>query len=392
MLPFSDTRIAFASKTDAELRKARLIYRLIASPFLVNLGTRLAILGLKLRLPIQGLIRSTVYAQFVGGESIERCARTIERLHAYGVGTILDYSVEGKESEEEFDRAANEILLTVERAAGDKRIPFAVFKVSGVGSSEVLMERSKEGLLNDSGSASWETLFGRVDKICAAAYDSGTRIFIDAEESWIQPAIDELALEMMRKYNKEKTIVFTTLQMYRHDRLAYLHALHKIAFDEGFYLGLKLVRGAYMEKERARAASLGLTDPIQPDKEHTDRDFDLALRFCLDSIEKISFCAGTHNEYSSAGLSDEMVKRGISPDNSGIWFSQLLGMSDHISFNLAHKGYNVAKYVPYGPVKDVLPYLTRRARENTSVAGQTSRELRLLTEEIERRRKIASKK
>jgi len=386
MQPFSDTQIAFAAKTDAELRKAHFIYSLIAKPALVNLGSKLAIGAIKLGLPVQGLIRSTLYAQFVGGESIDRCEAAIEKLHRFGIGTILDYSVEGKESEAEFDRAAAEIIRTVEKAATDERIPFAVFKVSGIGDNKVLALKSEGKTLSAEMEAAWNKLKKRVEAICLTAGVKRTRIFIDAEESWIQPAIDELALDMMKRLNLAEPIVFTTLQMYRHDRLAYLHALHEIAGREGFFLGLKLVRGAYMEKERERAKSLKLPDPIQPDKAHTDKDFNAACKFCLDHVSRISFCAGTHNEASSAWLANEMVARQLMPDSPNVWFSQLLGMSDHISFNLAHRGFNVAKYVPYGPVRDVLPYLTRRAQENTSVAGQTSRELRLLSEEIMRRK------
>jgi proline dehydrogenase len=308
-------------------------------------------------------------------------------LGKYGVGTILDYSVEGKTSEEDFDATVDEIISTIHAAKKDKNIPFAVFKVTGI-SRFAILEKANDpkAKLSDLEKLELGLTISRIDKICLAAFENEIPLFIDAEETWIQDTIDRITLDMMRKYNKKKAIVFNTLQMYRHDRLAYLEKEMAIAREEGFHYGVKLVRGAYMEKERARALSKGYPSPIQPDKESCDGDFNKALEQIVLNIDIMALCAGSHNEKSALALTELMAKYGIEKDDKRIYFAQLLGMSDHISYNLSHAGYNVAKYVPYGPVKEVMPYLLRRADENTSVAGQTGRELSLIMKERKRRK------
>jgi proline dehydrogenase len=303
-------------------------------------------------------------------------------LSESGIGTILDYSVEGEETEAVFDHTGAEIIRTILAAANNPDIPFSVFKTTGI-IRFALLEKKSSGLqLNETEQEEWNRGRNRFEQICQAAADNNVRIFVDAEESWIQPAIDALTEEMMEKMNRQKAIVYNTIQLYRHDRLEYLK--HQITGTMHF-LGFKLVRGAYMEKERERAKQLGYTSPIQPDKQAADRDYDEALKQCVHHIDRVSICAGTHNENSSALLMDLMQEKGIEPADQRVYFSQLLGMSDHISFNLSNAGYNVAKYVPYGPVKAVIPYLTRRARENSSVAGQMGRELSLIEKELKRR-------
>lgn len=344
--------------------------------------------ALKYHLPIKGIIRKTIFKHFCGGEDIKDCSKTIARLGELGVGSILDYSVEGKEDEVEFDHSCAEIVATVQRAQHDKNIPFSVFKVTGLARFSLLEKVSLGESLSSEEAAEFSRVKDRVRKICEEGYKLHVSVFIDAEESWIQPAIDGLAEGMMEKFNTQEFIVYNTLQLYRHDRLSFLKDAYQRARSGNYLLGLKLVRGAYMEKERQRAIELQYPSPIQAQKSDCDRDYDEALRFCLENIEHIAICAGTHNEQSSLLLTELMNKYSIAPDDKRIYFSQLLGMSDHISFNLAYAGYNVAKYVPYGPVVDVLPYLTRRAQENTSIAGQTSRELSLLTAEQNRRKKL----
>jgi proline dehydrogenase len=313
------------------------------------------------------------------------CEERIQSLAKYNVQTILDYSVEGESSKENFDLTANEIIKTIERAKRDENIPFAVFKTSGLARIELLEKVSSNISLNENEKREFELLKDRVKIICQKAYDLDVRIFIDAEESWIQNTIDDLATSMMRKYNSEKAIVYNTLQIYRWDRIAFLKQSYADAENGNYYLGLKIVRGAYMEKERERAEELGYSSPIQKDKISCDKDYDLALAYCINHIDKISICAGTHNEESSLKLIDLMKEYNILKDDKRVYFSQLLGMSDHISFNLADKGYNVVKYMPYGPVKLVMPYLIRRAQENTSISGQTGRELSLIIKEKVRR-------
>jgi len=338
-------------------------------------------------MPIKGIIKKTIFKQFCGGESIKECEKTITTLNKYGVGTILDYSVEGKEGDDDLDSTMLEIIATIKKAGSSMAIPFSVFKPTGIAQFSIL-EKANEGIsnLNEKELLAYNNIEERFNTICKAAYELDVPLFIDAEDSWIQKTIDRLCENMMAKYNTKKVVIYTTLQFYRWDRLDYLKDLHNKAKENNCKIGVKLVRGAYMEKERERANDMGYKDPIQPTKEATDNDYDLALKYCVENIEDISICAGTHNEDSSQYLANLMQKHGVEKTDKRIYFAQLLGMSDHISFNLSSERYNVAKYVPYGPVKEVLPYLIRRAEENTSVAGQTSRELLLIQKEIRRRR------
>jgi len=387
MISFHDTETAFKHKSNSDLRRASQLFSVISNPKLVSVGNSLAIFGLKIGLPIKGIIKATLFKQFVGGETIEDCEKTIRQLHQYRVGTILDYSVEGKSDEETFDACTTEILRTIDKAKGNPAIPFSVFKVTGLGPFELLEAVNANEILSVEDEAAFGRLKNRVEKICSHAFASDVRIFVDAEDSWIQDVIDNLAEEMMAKFNRKKAIVFNTVQMYRHDRLAYLRKVTDEAKSDNYFLGLKVVRGAYMEKERARAAEMNYPDPIQPTKAATDTDYNIAIKFCLHNLDVISFCAGTHNEDSCMLLVNEMQKSNVAKNDDRVWFAQLLGMSDHISFNLSSKDYHVGKYVPYGPVKELIPYLSRRAQENTSVKGQTGRELSLIKTELERRKK-----
>lgn len=385
MTSFENTEIAFQSKTNAQLKRAYLLFKIISFPIIVKIGKILTPIALKLHLPIKGLIKSTIFSQFCGGESISECSSTINNLGKYGVGTILDYSVECQESLEEVENTVNEIIKTIERGANDPNIPFAVFKVTGVASFSLLEKVSLDIPLSEKEQKEFQEIEERVERICQRAYACNLPVFIDAEESWIQKAIDDLAFKMMCKFNSERAIVYNTIQMYRWDRLKFLKASLDEAKNHSFVYGVKLVRGAYMEKERLRAEKLGYKSPIQETKEDTDKDFNAALEFICENHTYFALCAGTHNENSSMLLTHLMEKQGLSATNNRFYFAQLLGMSDHISFNLANAKYNVAKYVPYGPVKEVLPYLLRRADENTSVAGQTGRELSLIQKEKKRR-------
>ena len=385
MVSFEDTKVAFAGKSDADLRQARLLFQLLARPELVSVGGKLSSWALQAGLPVKGLIKKTIFRQFVGGETIEACEPVIRALGGHQTGTILDYSVEGQNNEVSFDKSTDEIVRTVVRAAGEERIPFAVFKTTGIAPKDVLEKVSLGQDLNAADAAAWERVQNRVERIFLAAQDHSVPVLIDAEESWLQGAIDFLAEQMMRRFNTQIPLAVTTIQLYRHDRLEYLKNLHQKAECEGFFIGAKLVRGAYMEKERERAAAKGYPDPIQPNREATDRDFDTACTFCLQHHHRIHSVLGTHNEASCLKAVAQMAALGLPSNAPAVWFAQLLGMSDHISFNLANEGYNVAKYVPYGPVKELLPYMERRARENTSVRGQTGRELALIHKELERR-------
>jgi proline dehydrogenase len=386
-LKFDNTEIAFKSKTSYDLKSAQVLFNMMSSNSMVKFGRWFTNIAFSIHLPVKGIIKKTIFKQFCGGESIKECEKIIATLNKYGVGTILDYSVEGKEGDDDLDSTVVEIIATIKKAGGSMAIPFSVFKPTGIAQFSIL-EKANEGInnLNEKELEAYNKIVERFDTICKAAYELDVPLFIDAEDSWIQKTIDRLCENMMGKYNTEKVVIYTTLQFYRWDRLDYLKDLHKNAKENNCKIGVKLVRGAYMEKERERANDMGYKDPIQPTKEATDNDYDLALKYCVENLEDISICAGTHNEDSSQFLADLMRKIGVDKTDKRIYFAQLLGMSDHISFNLSSEKYNVAKYVPYGPVNEVLPYLIRRAEENTSVAGQTSRELSLIQKEIRRRR------
>lgn len=383
---FDNTEIAFSHLSDKELKKAWWLFKAININFLVKTGPPLTMFALKLGLPVLPLIRSTIFAHFCGGETIEDCEDNIAHLSEYGVGTILDYSVEGEKTEAAFDATAEEILDTIRRARRDSKVPFSVFKLTGVARFELLAKMDAGESLSAAEKEEFRRVHDRVDRICGASFKAGIPVLIDAEETWIQETIDRLALEMMRKYNQGKAIVYNTYQLYRTGSLQGLKSDIEVAAASGFYLGAKLVRGAYMEKERERAEEMGYPSPIHPQKTSTDRDFDAAVTWCLDHLHQVAFMAGTHNEESCKRLVEGMKERQLSPADERIWFGQLLGMSDNISFNLAHRGYRVAKYMPYGPVKSVLPYLFRRAQENTAIAGQMGRELKLIIEELKRRK------
>lgn len=387
-LNFQDTETAFADKSNAELKNKYQMFKLMNSPFLTGIGTKTTEFALKLGLPVRGLIKNTIFRQFCGGETIEECQATIERLGDSHIGTILDYAVEGKSDEKVFESTKNEIYRTVTRAKEDENIPFAVFKMTGVARFEILEKVSSGKELLKGEAAEWDRARARVYEICEYAHSIDQPVFIDAEESWIQDAIDALATEMMEKFNTEKPIIYNTIQLYRHDRLDFLKKSHEQAKAGGYLLGIKLVRGAYMETERERAFEMGYPSPIHPDKPSTDKAFNLAVEYCLENIKEIAFVAGTHNEESVCRLAELIHEKGIDHNHPYVYFSQLYGMGDNLSYVLAKNDYNVSKYVPYGPVQETMPYLIRRAEENTSVSGQVSRELYLINQELKRRKVI----
>jgi proline dehydrogenase len=383
---FEDTAIAFRYKSDSELKKANFIFTVVNNPFVSSLATGAVKVSMSLGLPVKGIVRSTVFSHFCGGETIDKTEKTVKHLGEYNVRTILDFSVEGAQTEEGFDATMEEILHTFDKAKTSAFIPFCVFKMTGMANA-ALLEKIQSGLsLTHEEAASFDKIKGRVDSICSKAHAMGIPILIDAEDTWIQNPIDTIVYDMMAKYNREKAIVFNTYQLYRTDSLTNLRNAHHEATMHNYFLGVKLVRGAYMEKERERAMIKGYPDPIFPTKQATDDAFNKSLAFCIDNKQRISVLCGSHNEYSNQYLTVLMEKHGMKTNDNRVWFAQLLGMSDNISFNLAKAGYNVAKYVPYGPVESVMPYLLRRATENTSVAGQSSRELSLIRKELARRR------
>lgn len=383
---FDNTEVAFTLKSNTELERAYFLFTLIASQPLVKIGTAVTNFALKAHLPVEGLIRATVFDHFCGGVNEVDCLKVVDKMHTKGVSSVLDYSVEGKEEESQFDSALAMTLKTIEFAKEREAIPFAVFKPTGFGRINLYEKVGEQAELSGAEQDEWQRVINRFDIACKAAFEKDVLLLIDAEESWMQDAADAIVTDMMRKYNKQKAIVFNTLQLYRWDRLDYLKQLHEQAKIEGFYIGMKLVRGAYMEKENDRAAEKGIKSPICVSKEATDINYDAAVLYMVEHLDKMAIFAGTHNEESSYKLMQLLDEKSISKSDQRIFFGQLLGMSDNISFNLAAHNYNVAKYLPFGPVRDVMPYLIRRAEENTSVAGQTSRELTLIKKEKERRK------
>ena len=382
---FNNTKIAFSLKSDSELERAFFLFKLIQSQPMVKIGTAVTNFALKAHLPVEGLIRSTVFDHFCGGVTEEDCIPNIEKMHSNGVYSVLDYSVEGKETEEQFDIVKAKTLKNIEFAKKKDAIPFVVFKPTGVGRFSLYQKITEKKPLSNEEKSEWDAVMNRYYEICDKAIKFDVPILIDAEESWMQDAADVLVEGLMEKYNLDKAIVFNTLQMYRHDRMEYLKLLHQKALKGNYHIGLKIVRGAYMEKERERARENKYISPICKDKNATDENFNAAIKFMMEH-DKMALFAGTHNEESSYLLLGLAKKYNINSADQRLWFGQLYGMSDHISFNLAKEGFNTAKYVPFGPVRDVMPYLIRRAEENTSVAGQTNRELNLIKEERVRRK------
>ena len=382
---FSNTELAFKALSTPDLKRRYRMYRLIDSPVLTKIGPTILTSAFQWGLPVRGLVRDTIFEIFCGGESLVDTVDNMKALDQFGVKTILDYSVEGEKNEMGYEETFQELLRTLVHGGEHPEIVFVACKMTGLASTSMMEAVQAGGSLSASQEAEKVRALERLDQLCAAAVKYTTPLLIDAEESWIQDFIDDAAEAMMARYNKEIPWIYTTAQLYRHDRLAYLGDLIRRSREGGFKLGVKVVRGAYLEKENERAKEMGYATPMQPTKAATDRDFDAALALCMEHIDQVSICAGTHNEQSSLYLTQLMAQKNLSPDDSRVWFAQLLGMSDHISYNLAHAGYLVAKYLPYGPVEAVMPYLMRRAQENTAIAGQSSREVQLLRQEVERR-------
>lgn len=386
MIDFSNLKVAFSDKTNKDLNRAYFLFQAISNKYVSNILTYYLKLAMALRLPITPLIKTTVYKHFCGGITIEDSQTTIDKLWQSNIGTILDFSAEGKESEADFNRALQQTLASIQQAATTESIPFSVFKPTGLAPFSLLQKMSSNSPLSIEETHQKDVFIKRIDTICKAAATHKVAVFIDAEESWIQGAIDTVALNMMRQYNSQKAWIFNTVQLYRNDKLTYLKELINTAKNDGFYLGVKLVRGAYHEQEIARAKEKHYPCPVHTLKENTDKDYNAALEICIKNIDTVAVCAGTHNEQSAAYLTQLMASQNIDKADDRVFFSQLLGMSDHISYNLAAVDYNVSKYVPYGPVKDVMPYLLRRAEENTSIAGQMGRELSNIIKEQKRRK------
>lgn len=394
-ISFDNTENAFAYKSDKELKSARFLFRTMGFSWFVKIGTRLTPFIMKTGLPVHGLIRKTIFKQFVGGETLEETANVGATLGKYGVDVILDYGVEGKESEESFDHATEEFIRVINYAATQANTPFMSIKVTGLARFGLLQSldeapRLRSGIHDHEAQiAEWDRVRERMYIICEAAAEKGIGVLVDAEESWIQDPVDRLTMEMMEIFNKNKVVVYNTIQLYRHDRLHFLKLSHQIARQQGFLLGVKLVRGAYMEKERNRAADKGYASPIQPDKEHSDKDYNAAVEYCIDHINEMSVIVASHNEQSNLLAAKLMDEKNLPHNHNHVHFSQLYGMSDNITFNLAKEGFNVSKYLPFGPIRDVIPYLMRRAQENSSVSGQTGRELGLIDKELKRRKGVS---
>lgn len=385
---FDNTKIAFALKSDSELERAYFLFKMISIEPLVRIGTAATNFAIKAHLPIEGLIRSTVFDHFCGGVNEEDCLPVIDKMYEKGVSSVLDYSVEGKENDAEFDAAMQTTLNIIDFASAKDAMPIAVFKPTGFGRLKLFEKVGSGAALTTSEKAEWDRVENRFDMVCKRGKAHDISVLIDAEESWMQNASDALVTKMMQKYNTEKPIVFNTLQMYRWDRMEFLKKEHALAIKNGYFLGFKLVRGAYLEKENERANVLGYPSPMCKSKAETDANYNAAVAYMLDHLDRMSLFSGSHNEESSYLMMQKMAEKNIPNHDARVWFGQLYGMSDHISFNLAAHGYNVAKYIPFGPVRDVMPYLIRRAEENTSVAGQTGRELALLTKEKNRRKLV----
>ena len=388
MLDFNNTEIAFSAKSEGELKNAYLLFNTIKYPGLVKFAKWATLIALKIHFPLAWAVKPTLYKRFVGGETLQDCEKAINHLKEFNVMSTLDFSAEGEQTPEGIQATFDETIRSIDYAKENKNLAYAVFKPSTITTDELLAKASeRHSELTIEEVKAFREFKERFMALCQRAYENDVRILVDAEDYCFQDAIDKLTDDAMRKFNKKRAIVFATLQMYRHDRMAYLQKIYADAIEKDYIPGIKFVRGAYMEEERARAAAMGYPDPICKDKQATDENYDAGVRFVVDHIDRFEMFMGTHNEESNYKLAKLIEEKGLKKNDPRIFFAQLLGMSDNISFNLAHEGYNVTKYVPYAKVNDVLPYLIRRAEENTSVAGQTGRELRMLKAEMERRKR-----
>lgn len=385
-LDFSNTEIAFSNKSDKELKKTAWLFKMMNNHHLVSIGSKLGLFAIKYRLPFsEAIVRSTIFPQFCGGETLLDCQKTIDKLYEFNTLTVLDYGAEGKNDEDDLDNAMKEMLRAIAMAASNNSVPVVSTKLTGLVNTQILQKLHQKEALSEGEKRNFIHLEERLHEICEKAYDLGISIFVDAEESWIQDPIDELVLQMMEKFNKEKVIIYNTYQLYNKHKLSHLKRDHQRCLDKGVLFGAKLVRGAYMEKERARAEEMGYESPIQDDKQNTDKDYDAGIRYCIEHLDSISSCCASHNLESNYLQAELIDQKGIDHDHPHVNFCQLYGMSDHLTFNLANAGYNAAKYVVYGPIKEVIPYLIRRTQENASITGEMSRELALVTKELKRR-------
>lgn len=400
-ISFEDTKTAFAYKTINDLKRAKFLFTSMGKPLLVKLGLKITPWALEVGLPVKGLIRKTIFSQFVGGENLQETAAVAEKLAQFQVQIILDYGVEGKEGEDNFDHARSEFIKVIQYAATQSNIPFMSVKLTGF-SRFALLEKLhqasnyndiNQGIvplekLNNDERTEWQRIVGRLERVCESAQRNNIGVLIDAEESWIQNPVDALTMQMMQKFNREKAVVYNTAQLYRNDRLQFIKDSCRFAKENNFKLGMKLVRGAYMEKERQRALEMNYPSPINDTKQATDDEYNAALEFSIDPANNMYIVVGSHNEYSNLYAVELMEKYGLPLHTNHVHFSQLYGMSDNITFNLAKAGCWVSKYLPFGPIKDVIPYLMRRAQENSSVSGQTGRELLLIKKELKRRKEL----
>lgn len=401
-LSFDNTANAFEYKTNKQLKRARFLFSSMGIGWLVHIGTRITPWAIKIGLPIQGIIRSTIFDQFVGGETLQQTAKVADKLEDFHVQVILDYGVEGGDyGEDEKDHARDEFIRVIDYAATQQNIPFMSIKVTGLARFSLLEQmdaamNKAEGTLikkyekvvselSADEKAEWQLVCNRMMLICKTASTKNVAVLIDAEETWIQDPVDALTTLMMDSFNKTKAVIYNTAQLYRHDRLQFIKDCYEAAEQRNFILGIKLVRGAYMEKERRRAEEMKYPSPIQATKENSDNDYNAAVEFCLNHINRIATIVASHNEESNLLAAKMLDEKGLPHNHEHVHFSQLYGMSDNITFNLAKAGYSVSKYLPFGPIKDVIPYLMRRAQENSSVSGQTGRELGLIKKELKRR-------
>ena len=328
---------------------------------LVKLGTYLTPLAIRMGLPINNTIRRTIFKQFVGGETLEETAPVVQKLAQSGVQVILDYGVEGKEGEAEFERGCNEFIRVIKYAGSQKTIPFISVKVTGFARFGLLQKLDEAMHIADhpalqsrynialqqlgwDAMQEWDKVQQRMKRICEAALATNVGVLVDAEESWIQDPVDALTMQMMRDYNQKQVLIYNTIQLYRHDRLNFLKTSYAAAEEKHFLLGAKLVRGAYMEKERRRARERGYESPIQKNKEATDNDYNAAVRFCIEHLDRIGVIVATHNEHSNLYTTELLQQKSLPLNHPHVHFSQLYGMSDNITYNLAAAGCNVSKY------------------------------------------------
>lgn len=383
---------AFSHYSISQLRRTKVLFKILQNPLVSWFSGFVPHIPILLRLPfVKSLIKHYIFSHFCGGEDWKEVHQSALKLQKQNILSSLDYSVECKQTEQDYETTKKVLLNVLEEAKNLSHIPFCVLKITGLGRFALLEKIHNGQTLSDNEKAEWQRVQSRFDSICEKAVDCNTKLLVDAEESWIQKPIDNIVKRAMKRHNQNEPMIYNTYQLYLKAKYEQLKTDWEKAKEKGYILGSKLVRGAYMEKETKRAVKMHLPNPIQPSKAKCDQDFNDSLKFCLKHIDDFGIYIGTHNIESTQKARQLMQEYGIAKSDERVFFSQLLGMREILSYELAQQDYLVSKYTPFGKIAEVIPYLLRRIQENSSVKDQLNDEIKVITRELENQKLHKSK-